>query len=185
MDIETPCKNDLDIIKQQLNCKELFISGIVERCKFGYPRIVLLNPLTNTDGIHEINYQAVANLMWLTCPYLNDKIHELENTGLISRITEFILQDMALQGMMKRAHANFYFLRNVMCLKYAELALTENSAGIFKKGIGGIKNLDTLKCLHIHFCHYRVFKDNVAGNLTSRLLDDKLDCDECACGGQA
>ena len=182
MQIENHCENDLDIIKQQLNSKELYISGIVERCKFGYPRIVLLNPLKNINGIHELNYQAISNLMWLTCPYLNDKIHELENSGMISRITDFILQDITLHSMMKRAHANFYFLRNIICMKYADFSLSENSTDIFEKGIGGTSNLDTLKCLHIHFCHYRIFKDNIAGLLTSRLLNDKLNCDERMCG---
>ncbi len=181
---ESHCKDDLDIIRQQLGSQDVFISGIVERCDYGFPRIVLLDPVKKDNGIKELNYQAISNLMWLTCPYLNDRIHELETEGLIRRITDFIQEDKTLKSMMRNAHANFYHLRNVIYKKFnrfAESALDGNIMRILKKGIGGIKDFDTLKCLHIHFCHYRVFEDNIAGLMTYRLLDGNLNCEDCIC----
>ncbi len=175
-------ENDLSIIQNQLKRTDPQIKGVVERCRYKNPRIVLLNPIKEEDENDELNYQALSNLMWLTCPYLNDKIHELETQGVISRITNFIQHDSTLRSMMRSAHANFYFLRNFIFFKYAQSSIMSKPEGVFKNGIGGIRNLETLKCLHIHFCHYRIFNNNIAGLLTCNLLNGKLDCDEDICG---
>ncbi len=148
--VETHCKDDLDIIQQQIGSDDVYISGIVERCSHGFPRIILLDPLKEDNGSQELNYQAISNLMWLTCPYLNDKIHEMETAGLIGSITNFIQNDLTLKSMMKNAHANFYYLRNVIYKKFSRFtgsAFEGNITGILKNGIGGIKNLDTLKAV--------------------------------------
>lgn len=181
MKFESYSQEDLDVIKNQLSSNDLHIKGIVERCKYGHPRIVLLNIVKEFDDTSKLNYQALSNLMWLTCPNLNNKIHDFENQGLISKITNFIRQDTALRSMMKSAHANFYFLRNFVFSEHSESILTGKPESVFKNGVGGIQNLDTLKCLHIHFCHYRIFKNNIAGLLTYKLLNGELDCADENC----
>lgn len=180
MRFEEPDKKDLKIISQQLKSSDLYIGGIIERCKYGQPRIVLLDPLPEPDK-NIVNYTALSNVMWLTCPYLNDRIHELENSGQISKISSFINQDSILSSMMKDAHANFYFLRNLLFMRFANIENIEKPENIFINGVGGTRNLDTLKCLHIHFCHYKIYKNNVAGLITYKLLDGKLDCKEGSC----
>ncbi len=181
MDFEDYSQSDHELIKQQLGCKKLFVKGIIERCSFKHPRIVLLNPVNEENENGELNYQAISNLMWLTCPYLNDKIHEFETQGLITSITDLIQHDSMLSSMMRSAHANFYFLRNLIFSKYAHSAIVSRPEDIFKNGIGGTSNLDTLKCLHTHFCHFRIFKNNIAGLVTYKLLNGKMDCDNDMC----
>ena len=178
-------ESDLITIERQLGSDNLFIRAIVGRCRHGHPRVVLLDPCIKGDDSEKLNYQAISNLMWLTCPYLNKKIHNLENDGYIQKISNFIKSDNAYKSLMKAAHANFYFLRNYVYWKYVKKTGDDKPMDLFTKGIGGIRELDSLKCLHLHFCHYSLYKYNVAGHMTYLLLDRKVDCDDEMCGSDA
>jgi hypothetical protein len=174
-------ETDLITIERQIKSNNLFIRAIVERCKYGYPKIVLLDPSLQEGSPVMLNYQSLSNLMWLTCPYLNNEIHELENEGYIKKISDFINNDNDFKALMKSAHANFYFLRNYIYWKYVKKTTDGKPMDIFTKGIGGIRELDSLKCLHVHFCHYSIYKCNVAGHITYRLLDGKVECSDNSC----
>jgi hypothetical protein len=119
--------------------------------------------------------------MWLTCPYLNEKIHELEDKGFIEKIAAFIQGDIAFAAMMLSAHAQFYFLRKSLHALSSGASDLMDDMKLFDSGIGGTRDISTLKCLHAHFCHYRVCEDNLAGRITSALLDHKINCDEVRC----
>lgn len=181
MQIEDAGNSDCRILRKQLHSDDLFIKGIIERCGYGYPRIVLLDPVRRDKGKKSLNFQAISNLMWLTCPYLNEKIHEIENRGIIKKISDLLKDDMFCREIMRHAHANFYFLRNAVYSKYVDKDDRKKPMEIFERGIGGIKDLTAIKCLHIHFCHYRVYKYNIAGDITNRMLDGKIDCKENLC----
>ncbi len=173
---------DVTVLKWQLKTSTIYAEKIVERCGFGFPRIVLLNPAnTGENEKDEVRYTAVANPLWLTCPYLNEMIHELENKGYISKISHFINEDVVLQRKMSSAHAHYYFMRKKNYEKTMDQKYPMEQYEIFNKGVGGVKNTSSLKCLHLQFAHYRIFKDNVAGQVTCRLLQNKVDCDEARC----
>ena len=142
---------------------------------------MLLNPELDINGKIEINYEAISNLMWLTCPYLNDKIHKLESKGLIRTISNLIQSESKMTLSMNKAHANFYFLRSIIFNDLVGTTFWQKRIGLFNTGIGGISDKKTLKCLHMHFCHFRLCKDNIAGLLTYRLLNQKVRCDEGFC----
>ena len=174
-------ESDLITIERQLGSSNLFIKAIIGRCRYGHPKVVLLDPCINENNSGKLNHQALSNLMWLTCPYLNSKIHNLENDGYIRKISDFINNDNACQSFMKAAHANFYFLRNYIYSRYVKNLSDDMPMDLFTRGIGGIRELDTIKCLHVHFCHYSVYKYNAAGYMTYLLLDRKVDCDDEMC----
>ena len=175
--------NECDIahIQRQLGREKINIGGIIERCEYGFPAIMLLSPEVEINGKMETNYEAISNLMWLTCPYLNDKIHKLESTGLIKTISNLIQSENKMTLSMNKAHANFYFLRGVIFKNLVGTSFWQKQIGLFNTGIGGIRDKKTLKCLHMHFCHFRLCKDNIAGLLTYRLLNEKVKCDEGLC----
>lgn len=171
---------DLEIIRRQLNCSEVDLCAVIERCIYNYPQIILMNPISrNEEGKSELNHQAASNLLWLTCPYLNDKIHEIENKGFISKISKLINNDTGFTNRMRYAHAHFYFLRHRVC--YVSGGFRNLDIELFGKGIGGIQDLNSLKCLHLHYSHYRICSNNIAGLIVCRLLDYKLQCDNCEC----
>ena len=180
--LSEPTERDSIILKWQLNTDTLFVSRIVERCGYGFPRIVLLRPLTEKeDGKRRIEYTAVANPLWLTCPYLNDRIHELENRGYISKISEFINNDPGLKRKMATAHAHFYYLRKKNYQRFVNDSFPIEKYDMFNRGIGGVEDTGAVKCLHLQFAHYRIFKHNMAGKITCNLLHDRIDCDEARC----
>jgi hypothetical protein len=174
---------DLEIIKNQLDSKEVFICGIYKRCRFGYPQIIFLNPLKKTGGQEDLNYESISNLLWLSCPYLNNNIHELENAAYIKKIQTVIRNNPSIADRMLNAHADYYFMRDFIFRKYITSATSvqEKEIELFRTGIGGIRDLRTVKCLHLHYCHYNLCKDNIAGQITYKLLKNKTECDDCYC----
>ncbi len=51
----------------------------------------------------------------------------------------------------------------------------------FNRGIGGIADPKYIKCLHLHYVHYLMCKDNLAGKITERLLDSESCCSDELC----
>jgi len=177
----TQTQNDISILRHQLKRDNINIAGVVERCVHGYPSVVLLNPLADEKS-KRINHMAISNLLWLSCPYLNEKIHEFESRGYINRISEYIRNDRFLESRMKDAHANYYYLRKKVYRHYlGGIFSIEDNKNILSTGIGGIRDIENIKCLHMHYAHYRICGDNFIGRLLFNLLDGKISCDERRC----
>jgi hypothetical protein len=175
-------EDDRKIIKWQLGCRDVRLGGIVERCTHGYPRIMLLDPVADGNNGRRVNYESISNLMWLTCPFLNDLIHVIESKGYITRLRDFINCDVAMRSKMTNSHASFYYMRKRIYREYFGQDIPDEDSDNFNSGIGGIRDIYSLKCLHIHFCYYRVCSDDIAGELTHRLMGEKIDCDGVTCG---
>lgn len=180
MDIpfDRPCDDDIEIVHRQLAAKrKKDVLCIAKRCKFGYPSAVILNPLS--DG--QINMENLSSPLWLTCPWLNYEIHELENRGYIKKINELILSDRDFLYKMMESHAHFYFFRRSLCLKAGGAEFLEKTINFFNRGIGGIQNIMYIKCMHLHFAHYLINNLNLVGHITDGLLCRKNSCDDGYC----
>jgi len=176
--------NDLKVIKWQLNTDHVNMTGIVRKCVYGYPAIILLNPVESIsqNGKKKLNFMAISNPLWLTCPFLNKKIHEFESNGYIKKITDLINTDRSLIELMKNAHANYYYLRrNLYSRDFGEISSLEFNTKIINSGIGGIKEIDNIKCLHQHYSHFQICEDNVAGRIIHNLLNGINYCRERLC----
>ncbi len=178
-------ENDVDTIKKQLRSDNACPAALVERCPHGYPSVILIKPpITENDADTDgKKVRMLANLLWLTCPYLNQKIHDLESKGYIARISSFINREKAMQCLMKDAHAEYHFLRKYVCriyLKDDEGVFSDNAA-VINTGIGGIRNIEHLKCLHLHYAHYRLCEKNIAGKIVYHLLNGVTACDGADC----
>ena len=176
--------NDLNVIKWQLNTDCVKMTGIVRKCIYGYPSIILLNPVDcGVVSIRKkLNFMALSNPLWLTCPFLNKKIHEFESCGYIKKITELIRSDRSLTDLMKNAHANYYYLRkNLYSREFGEISSIEFNNKILNSGIGGIKDIENIKCLHQHYSHFQICDDNVAGRVIHNLLNGINYCRERLC----
>jgi hypothetical protein len=173
---------DLEIIQKQLNAKYVNIFGVATRCKYNYPQILILNPIK--DKIREeIDHTGLANPLWLSCPYLAQKIHDLEQEGYIKKIQSFIGTDRKFKTMMEDAHAHFYFFRKQLFYNVMGKSYPENHIKFFNRGIGGINDVRYVKCMHLHYCHYRIYDKNLIGHMASRLLKNDCSCDNMLCKG--
>lgn len=178
--------NDKDIIKWQLKTDRVKIAGILQRCQYSYPSIFVLYPVKeneeNAHGKKELDYMSISTMLWLTCPYLNKKIHQLESDGYISKITDFINSDIELMFKMENAHVRFYFLRKKFHRHFfGDIATKDDYDNIPTTGIGGIRDIENIKCLHLQYAHYVLCEDNVAGKITYNLLNGITNCKERIC----
>jgi len=140
--------------------------------------MVILDPFLKYD----LDFTALTNLMWLVCPHLNEKIHALESEGLIPKIGKLVMQNPSYTNSMKRAHAEFALLRLKICGDKLDNSNFLNSfSKIFNAGIGGIKDIERVKCLHIHYAHSLICKHNVIGDIVSKLLGDDVSCSQIIC----
>ncbi len=176
--------NDLNVIKWQLNTDCVNMTGIVRKCVYGYPVIILLNPVECTEpgSKKKLNFMAISNPLWLTCPFLNKKIHDFESIGYIKKITDLINSDRSLIELMKNAHASYYYLRrNLYSREFGEISSLEFNTKVLNSGIGGIKEINNIKCLHQHYSHFQICEDNVAGRIVHNLLNGINYCRERLC----
>lgn len=176
---------DRRVLGYQLGAQRVDIVSILERCPHGYPSLVLLDPTPSNGSEGHVNFMAVSNLLWLTCPYLNEKIHELESRGFVDRIGRFIMSDRSLMSRLSDAHASFYFLRkNVYRYYVGGVSSLEENGRFLCTGIGGIRDIEGIKCLHLHYAHWRLCSTNPVGPVVESLLGRKTICEEgrCAAG---
>ena len=166
--------NDIKTIQYQLQKTTINIIGITKKCIHNKPMVILLKPILESNNFHT----AVINPLWLSCPYLHKQIHTLESNGYIKKIEEFINSDKLLQKKMIAAHVNFYYFRKMICQKFLP---DYYNISLLDSGIGGIKDLNFIKCLHLHVAHKSIFNNNVAGNITELLLDNNIYCKKGTC----
>ncbi len=177
-----PSKKDLEIISKQLqlknmNIQENSIIGIAQRCVYGCPKIVVISPIYECNNLPSF----IANPIWLSCPYINEKIHKIEDNGFIKKITDFINSDRAQIDSMSDAHAHFYFFRKKIYRWAAFTNYPEEMIPLFNKGIGGLSSAVYLKCLHMHYAHYQFCSSNLAGHVTTALLNFDTVCSNGKC----
>lgn len=173
---------DENSIKWQLKTNNVFCGAIVSRCSFGFPQIILLDPVSQSgNGIKSLHYESISNILWLTCPFLNKKIHEIENSGAIEKIQDYIASERTLREEMNDAHAHYYYLRKRVYNAFFNELYPEKEIKVFNTGVGGIRDIDSVKCLHIHFCHYHLCSENCVGFITTKMLDDSIECEKGDC----
>jgi uncharacterized protein len=171
-------KSDLKLIQNQLPAGKTRAFGVVHRCDHGVPSILLLHPL-NKNG--SINHTSIATPLWLSCPYLNKKIHKIEDSGYVSKISEFIRDDRILRANMNDAHANYYFIRKELFRLASDKSFQDADLTHFNKGIGGSADLYYAKCLHLHYAHYFFCHLNIVGKIVGNLLENDFCCKNREC----
>lgn len=176
---------DIDIVTCQLRGGTASVGGVVSRCSYGFPTVILLNPQApakDGDSWRSMNYQALSNLIWLTCPFLNDEIHRLESEGAIERIEGLLDNDREMRERMQSAHATTFFFRKRVYRHFmGEVSAVDDNESIFSSGVGGSRDTGGLKCLHVHYADYLLHSENIAGLITSHLLGKRTECEDERC----
>ncbi len=181
-------EGDRLVVKEQLNASNLLMGGVLKRCVHGYPEIILLLPeehcsvSTRDREEGKYLYRSYSNFLWLTCPHLNDAIHDIESKRTINSISDFIQGDKKLSSLMSRAQASYYFYRKRICQQYADMCgQPEDAVCMNNTGIGGIRNTEFLKCLHHHYAHYYLCRSNIAGRITDGMVSENRYCRDVRC----
>ncbi len=182
VEIETAGDEDREVVKRQCDNEIGDIFGVVARCPHGFPQVVILNPVRKNTKTG-FSQTALSTLIWLTCPAVRNKIAELENSGMIKRVEYMITKDRSIESMMNDAHAHFYYFRKDIFNKITGHGFTEDMVRISDSGVGGIKDVKTVKCLHLHYAHHRICPHNIVGRAVEGLMREQsyCGCEDSSC----
>lgn len=181
-------KADTTVVAAQLKPRTMLAAETACRCPYGMPSVILLSPVAE-DGITPV-YMAISTPLWLTCPYLNKRIHDLESAGWLCRLKEELKSGGAFAEKMEKAIHSYYELRKkLFAEKGKNIEALAHIKARLNSGIGGIRGIKmeemfSLKCLHLHAAHYAFCGDNPAGQAVFRLLGNDICCSSKICGAR-
>lgn len=180
---DEPTEKDRDTVTRQLGRRPRPFSRVSRRCRYGYPQVILTEPLHRRGH----RWEVFPTVFWLTCPLLHRAISTLEAEGRIRRFEERIANDADFAARMERAHAAAAAHRVSLVpeelRRELEAARPREARALAETGIAGIRGRGGVKCLHAHFADFIGRGDNPVGQHVLHLLQERgvpLDgTDEC------
>ena len=126
----------------------------------GHPQVIKVYPLIREGDAFEI----FPTLFWLSCPSLIEQISRLEYQGVIKEVETLIAQDLAFRECYHQNHRDYIRERWELLSREDKAFLKTHKLeeALKQRGIGGIKNWNKVKCLHLQYAHYLV-RENVIG----------------------
>lgn len=153
--IEKMAKDDRIIIETQIKRKPRQLRRVASRCDFGCPQVVETEPFLS-DGT------PFPTLYWLTCPVKVKAVARLEDSGWAARLINMLSCDTEVQTNLIQAQQEYGEAR--------KCGVRDTAHPVYDKGIGGVRDLDAIKCLHAHYAHYLVSGSNPIGRLVVESL---------------
>ncbi|MCL6642098.1 MAG: DUF501 domain-containing protein [Candidatus Bipolaricaulota bacterium] len=156
--------NDLCVIEKQLGRPPRGFVNIEVRCPWGYPAVIRVAPLLD-------NEEPFPTLFWLTCPILREQLSRLEERGVIKTLEDEIARDPELQRLYCEDHRR-YAQERLSLLSPQEKKLLEERGWLEvlrDRGIAGIADLRTVKCLHAQYAHHLA-----RGSVLGRWLEERF-----------
>ena len=149
-------ERDLAVLWEQLGREPRGVRAIETRCPVGHPQVIRVYPLT--DG------EPFPTLFWLTCPSLVRQISQLEHQGLIAELEALLVRDDDLREGLFEDHRAYVAERwNELSARDQQWIRDQGLSEVFlERGIGGVANWMSVKCLHLHYAHH-LARANVLG----------------------
>ncbi|NLJ75503.1 MAG: DUF501 domain-containing protein [Firmicutes bacterium] len=181
MNYERLTDEERQIIALQLGREPRGVLGISCVCHHGFPQVIVNRPVS-TD-LAEV--RVFPTLFWLTCPYLRKEVAQLEGQGLIGEFEKRIQTDPLFAEQVKENHLSYAKMRLDLIPDEVQARLKEDYPERYKvlseTGVGGVRNLEGVKCLHMHLADYLARGENVIGAEVIRLLNKPLYCEDGQC----
>lgn len=164
---------DTKIVSKQLGRKIKNRFWVVKYCRYNYPMVIKTDPI-GPDG-------PFPTLFWLTCPFLKKEIGKLESLGHIKKYQELLNTNPGLRMDYLLAHYKTRELRlNLAKELHPEIDLLNPLFSSLFNGIGGMLNLESIKCLHLQVANYLGGVVNPIGEAVLKELRD-IYCDNRFC----
>ncbi|NLJ83846.1 MAG: DUF501 domain-containing protein [Halanaerobiaceae bacterium] len=163
-------------IEYQLGRPADNLLAVAVYCPFQKPAVLLTEPYSEEKGVFPTIY-------WLSCPYLVKEIARLEARGYVKSYSLLVKEDRDFRERLRTAHKKYAEKRMALLSGEKVEKLKAGSPAIYRvlkdSGVGGINNLEGIKCLHVHVADYLVNKENPIGEKVWDLLDWPEDCHIC------
>ena len=146
----------IDIIKQQIGRTPRGLRAIAHSNKQGIPIVLKMAPI--------VNEQPFPTLYWLSSKDLDKAISQLEAQGLVKVLEQKLRGEPEWQAQYHDNHKEYVATRWLNCTEQERQYLEEKGyTQLFNDyGIGGIKNWQQIRCLHMQYAHHLCGK-NVIG----------------------
>ncbi len=173
---------DEEVVARQIGRRPRGMVRVEARCAYGYPTVVAVDPLVPRRGGKE-GLEPFPTRFWLTCPILVEQISRLEASGLVGRLEGEVAQDPVLAARVQRDHARYAEERHgALDPEGLKTAALEGAEGVLRdSGIGGVRDLRHMKCLHAHYAFHLARKGTVGGILDTRYAPRECTPDEVRC----
>ncbi|NLJ80170.1 MAG: DUF501 domain-containing protein [Firmicutes bacterium] len=170
-----------EVIKQQLGREPRGLLAVSKICVYGFPQVI-----TNRPVFAELSQiEIFPTLYWLTCPYLCKEVALLETAGYIARFEDMIQEDPEFARQVEKNHRSYAQRRLTVIPDEVRRRIEEEYPERYKvlaeSGVGGIRNLEGVKCLHCHLADQLVNKENIIGEKVVELISKPLFCAEGRC----
>lgn len=171
----------LAIIKEQIGREPRGVLGVSTRCEHNFPQVIVNRPVSATYS----NIEIFPTLYWLTCPYLRKELASLEAEGKVAYFEKKIQEDPEFAALVEQNHANYAKRRLDLIPAAVQANLKEEYPERFKvlaeTGVGGIRGLEGVKCLHTHVADYLVHGENPIGAEALACLEKSQACSTKQC----
>lgn len=163
--MDAPDAAELEVVAAQLGRAPTGVVRIAARCPAGHPSVVTNYPLQEKRG----RPVPFPTLHWLTCPELVRAVSRLEMVGLIDEFDTRLENDDEFAAAVATDHASYVEER--WNLLDAAARTSAETAGLLpvlrERGIGGIANRRSVKCLHLHLAHHLAAHNTIGALLVA------------------
>lgn len=156
---------EMEIITKQIGRTPENAIDIVRYCAYGFPVVIKSFPI--------LNEKPFPTLYWLTCPFLREKISKMESVGWIKKYESIMTKSDEFFNLQIKAHE--------MARKYLTDILPNDDLKVrFLGGMGGIRDYNYVKCIHMHVAYHLGGIENPVGRSTLSLIES-TECDNAFC----
>jgi hypothetical protein len=162
---------DLGVVAGQLGRSPLVMSRVVARCPFGFPAAVETLP-------YDAGGRPFPTLIYLTCPTLVAAVSRMESDGAVRAWSARLAAEPALARAAAAAAAAARRRRRQLARRYA-LPMLDDGASL-TTGVGGVRDVRAVKCLHAHVAHALAHPSYVVGRAMLAEAEDPW-CGDARC----
>ena len=165
---ESISKEDLEILRTQLRREPRRVIAIETRCPAGHPQVIRVHPL--------VDEKPFPTLFWLSCPALIAQISRIEHQGYIQKLETILSEDSELLAAYHQNHQKYIEERwSHLSEEEIELLESKNYTEVLRDyGIGGIRDWNTIKCLHLQYAQHLAM-----GNVIGEWIDQNFQISFC------
>lgn len=150
---------DIKFIEEQLGRRPRGIIEVSSHCKSGHPLVVKTKPLLVESGRWGVESEIFPTLYYLVCGSVIEQVSKLESESFLSKMQQKVDSDNNFRAALLKAQEEYRKERNAL----VDVPLNKSQKEALQTGIGGVKKLDRIKCLHCHLAHYLAGRDNPVG----------------------
>jgi len=145
------------------------VRELIGRPPYGLYKVVKYHPKYKHPMVIEVipwvKGAPFPTLYWLTCPILKKEISHIEKDAWVGKLEKEYFAPGSEN--LELLHQNHIAYRDERIKLFEDVGLTWNQVPkpmmeiITTTGIGGIRDFDHIKCLHLHYAHHLAGKNQV------------------------